>query len=96
MSRTNRSKQQYIETLGMVLGAREDFKDLEYKKHPSNGEEYLILSAITGEVFMLNITGYNEAAILHCIALIECGGFKAVDNLITDLDKRLEIGKLFN
>lgn len=96
MSRVGRSKKQYIEALGIVLGARKDFKDLEYKKHPSNGEEYLILSAITGEVFMLDITGYSEENILHNIAELEVGGFKAVDNLITDFDKRLEIGRLFN
>lgn len=96
MSRLGRNKKQYVEALSVVLGAREDFKDLEYRKHPSNGEEYLILSAMTGEVFMLNVTGYSEAKILRCISLIECDGFKAVDNLITDFDKRLEIGKLFN
>ena len=95
MSRVIRSKQEYIEALNTVLDAREDFKDLTYHKHPSNGEEYLFLSALTGEVFMFDITGYSEANIFHCIATIECEGLN-VDNLIKDAHKRLEIAKLFN
>lgn len=96
MSRMYRNKLEYINNLKTILDAREDFKDLEYKKHPSNGSEYLILSAITGEVFMLNVTGYSEAHILHCLAEIECNGFNAIDNLVVDRAERLELGKLFN
>lgn len=96
MSRLYRSKQEYINTLGEVLEAREDFKGLEYHKHPNTGEEYLFLSAITGEVFMLDVTGYTEEKMFHCIAMIECQGLGSVDNLIKDTSKRLEIGKLFS
>jgi hypothetical protein len=96
MSRVYKSKEQYIETLAEVLVAREDFKDLEYRRHPTNGEEYMILTSMVGEVIMFNITGYSEARILRCVSLVECQGFGAVDNLITDFNKRLEIGKLFN
>lgn len=92
--RAYRSKEQYIETLAVILNAREDFKDLEYHRHPTNGKEYLFMSAMTGEVFMFDITGYDEADIFHCIAQIECG--IGVPNLITDTAERLEIGKLFN
>jgi hypothetical protein len=52
------------------------------------------MSAMTGEVFMFDITGYDEADIYHCMAQIECG--IGVPNLITDTAESLEIGKLFN
>jgi hypothetical protein len=71
--RAYRSKEQYIETLAEILNAREDFKNLEYHRHPTNGKEYLFMSVVTGEVFFFDITGYDEADIFHCIAQMECG-----------------------
>ena len=94
MSRVYRNKQQYIEALEIVLGARDDFNSLEYHRHPSTGKEYLFLSALTGEVFMFDITGYSEEKIFHCIAKIECDGLN-VENLIKDPAQKLEIAKLF-
>ena len=92
--RSYRSKEQYIETLAEILNARDDFKDLEYHRHPTNGQEYLFMSAMTGEVFMFDITGCDEASIYHMMAQIECG--IRVPNLITDTAQRLEIGRLFS
>ena len=94
MSRMYRNKLEYIENLKTVLDAREDFKDLEYKKNPTTQEEYLFFTVITGEVFMFNITGYKNEQIFHIMAMIDCG--QQPDCIITDRQKRLEIGKLFN
>lgn len=94
MSRAYRSKAEYVENLKTVLGAREEFKNLEYHKHPSTQEEFLFMSVITGEVYMFDITGYKDEAIFHTMAMIECG--QKPDNQITDREKRLELGKLFN
>lgn len=93
MSRVYRNKTEYIEALKTVLGAREDFKDLTLNR-ASTGEEYLFLTAITGEVFMFEITGMKNEQIFHIMAMIECG--QKPECQITDRDKRLEIGKLFN
>jgi hypothetical protein len=94
MGRMYRNKAEYIENLATVMSAREEFKDLEYKKHPSTQEEFLFMSAVTGEVFMFDITGYANEQILHIMAMIECG--QKPSNQITDREKRLELGKLFN
>ena len=94
MSRMYRSKTDYIEALNTVLEARDDFDHLEYHRHPSTGKEYLFLSALTGEVFMFDVTGYSEANIFHLMARVECEGLN-VDNLIKDPKQKLEIAKLF-
>ena len=94
MSRIYRSKAEYVENLKVVLNAREEFKDLEYHKHPSTQEEFLFMSVVTGEVYMFDITGYKDEAIFHTMAMLECG--QRPENQITDRDKRLELGKLFN
>jgi hypothetical protein len=93
MSRTYRNKLEYIEAIKTVLGAREDFKDLTYNR-ATTGEEYLFLSAVTGEVFMFDITGMKNEQIFHMVAMIECG--LKPECQIEDRAKRLEIGKMFN
>lgn len=96
MNDKHRTKQVYIKALELVLKAKENVRSLDYRKHPSNGEEYLVLTATTGEVFMFDITKYPEAKILDCMAMAIAEGLNACDNLIIDRDKRLELGKLFN
>ena len=71
MSRTLLNKTQYIGGLKQCLSARDDFKDLVYRR-TGKGKEYLILSDIIGNILMLDITGYDEAEIFHAIAQIEC------------------------
>lgn len=94
MSRIYRNKKEYIDNLAIVLEAREDFKELQYHKHPTTQEEYLFMSVITGEMFMFEITGKRNEDIFHIIAQIECR--QRPECQITDRDKRLELGKLFN
>ena len=94
MSRLYRNKQEYIENLRTVIDAREDFKDLEYHKHPSTQEEYLFMTDIIGHVFMFDITGMRNEDIFHIMAMVECG--QKPDCFIADRDKRMELGKLFN
>lgn len=94
MSRSYRNKQEYIDNLRTVIDAREDFKDLEYHKHPSTQEEYLFLSDIVGRVFMFDITGMQNDQIYHIMAMVECG--QKPDCFITDPNKMMELGKLFN
>ena len=93
MSRMYRNKMEYIEAIKTVLEAREDFKDLTYNRS-TTGEEYLFLQAITGDVFMFEITGLKNEQIFHIMAQVECG--QRPECQITDRDKRLELGKLFN
>ena len=90
MSRVYYERKKYIGKLKECLNARDDFKDLSYFRN-SKGEEYLIMSDIIGQVGMLDITGYCEAEILHCVAQIECG--ISPKNYITDKGKRLEIAR---
>lgn len=94
MSRVYRAKQDYIDSLRAVMGAREDFKDLVYHKHPSTQEEYIFLTDIVGHVYMFDVTGMKNEQIYHSMAQIECGSMPAC--YITDKDKMMELGKLFN
>lgn len=91
MSRVYKNKQDYIETLAKTLEVRDDFKSLEYRRN-RDGNEYLILTSIAGDVFMFDITGYSEAQIYHTLAIVECG-YKP-RNFIKDRNKRTEIGRL--
>ena len=91
MSRVYFDKKGYVDKLKECLKAREDFGDLTYRRN-SRGEEFLVMSDIIGPIGMLDITGYCEADMLHCIAQIECG--IAPKNYITDKAKRLEIAKM--
>lgn len=90
MSRIYFNKKKYIDKLGECLAVKDDFGDMSYFRN-SKGEEFIIVSDIIGQVGMLNITGYGEADILHCVAQVECG--IAPKNYITDKAKRLEIAK---
>ena len=94
MSRTYRNKLEYIEALRQVLSAREDFKDLEYHKHPATQEEYLFLSDIVGRVFYFDVTGLRNEDIYHSLAQIECG--QKPQCYVEDPAKMYEIGKMFN
>lgn len=94
MSRLYRNKQEYIDNLRTVIDAREDFKDLEYHKNPTTQEEYLFLSDIVGRVFMFDVTGMQNDQIYHVMAMVECG--QKPDCFITDPNKMMELGKLFN
>ena len=94
MSRTYRSKQAYIDSLRTVLAARADFKDLQYHRNPNTSEEYLILTDLIGHVFFFDVTGYSEANIFHCMAMIECG--EKPTNFIHDQEKQFEIAKLIS
>lgn len=94
MSRAYRNKQEFIDNLRAVMGAREDFKDLVYNKHPSSQEEYLFLTDIIGHVFMFDITGMRNEDIYHTMAMVECG--QKPNCFISDPQKRMELGKLFN
>lgn len=93
MSRIYRTKENYIGLLRAVEMAREDFSDLKYCRN-HKGEEYLILINIIGNVFMFDITGYDNAQIKHTLALIECG--HKPTNYIDDKAKRTEIAKLYH
>lgn len=92
MSRIYKTKENYIGLLKLCEAARPDFGDLKYCRN-HRGEEYLILSNMIGNVFMLDITGYDNAQIKHTLALIECG--HKPTNYITDKAKRMEIAKLY-
>lgn len=93
MSRTYYNRARYIDNLSIVLEARDDFKQLDYHKH-TNGEEFLFMHLLTGDVAYLDITGRTDAEIFHVLAQIECG--ITPPELIKDNKRRLEIGKLFN
>lgn len=94
MSRLYRNKQEYIDNLRIIMDAREDFKDLRYHKNPTTQEEYLFLTDIVGRVFMFDITGMKNEDIYHVMAMVECG--KQPECYISDLNKMMELGKLFN
>lgn len=94
MSRLYRNKKEYIDNLRTVIDAREDFKDLAYHKNPTTQEEYLFLSDIVGRVFMFDITGMQNDQIYHVMAMVECG--QKPECFISDPDKMMELGKLFN
>ena len=91
MSRMYFDKKSYVNKLKECFKARDDFNDLAYCRN-SHGEEFLIMSDIVGQIAMLDITGYCEADILHCVAEIECG--IPSKNYITDRAKRLEIARM--
>lgn len=93
MSRQLQRRQEYIDVLRTVLSVRQDVKDLVYRKHPSSQAEYMFMTMVTGEVFMFDISGMREDQIYHCMAELECGN--APKNLISDRDKRLELGLMF-
>lgn len=93
MSRVHQSRINYIDNLDTVLSVREDFKKLEYKRS-NDGREYMFMHLITGDVKYFEITGLSEQYIFYIIAKITCG--IVPEELITDNEKRLEIGKLFN
>ena len=82
----------YIGALKACLSARNDFADLKYYRDITTADEYLILSDIVGQVYMLNITGHSEAQIWHALAEIECGMMP--NNAITDRAEMLRIAKL--
>lgn len=84
-----KSKMQYIGALKEVLNARDDFDDIKY--FMCGDKEYIFLSDIIGAVAVLDVTGYTNADILKCIALVELG--KAPKNYVADKAKRLEIAK---
>lgn len=84
------NKADYVQALDEVLCAREDHKKLSYYK--TNEGEYLTLSNIIGNVWYFNITNYDEARILHTVALIEAG--RKPNNLITDTATLMRIAKL--
>lgn len=94
MSRLYKNKQDYIVILKAVIDAREDFKDLVYHKNPTTQEEYLFLSDIVGRVFMFDITGMKNEDIYHTMAMVECG--QKPDCFISDPNKMMELGKMFN
>lgn len=92
MGRVYRTKENYIGLLKACESAREDFGDLKYCRN-HKGEEYLILSNIIGNVFMFDITGYDNAQIKHVLAEIECG--RKPNNYIENPSKRMEIARLY-
>ena len=79
-----RNKIEFTKGLAYVMSARDDFKDLEYWRDPSSGEEYLILSSLS-QKFVFDITGFNESQMHHTMALVESG--HRPDNLVTDSEK---------
>ena len=83
---------QYIGALRYCLQAREDFGKLEYIVDVLSEQEYLILTDVIGQVCFLNITGYNDAMILHTMAQIECGTVPS--NLVTDKAEMMRIARL--
>lgn len=91
MSRVFFDKKNYINKLKECFDAKEDFGNMKYHRN-SRGEEFIVMSDIIGQVGMLDITGYCEADILHCVSQIECGIIPK--NYITDKAKRLEIARL--
>ena len=93
MGRNYATKINHIKALNTVLSARDDFKSLELHRHYSTGEEYLFLTDIIGDVFMLDVTGFSTAGINHTLAEIECG--IKPSNLISDNKKKLELAKMF-
>lgn len=93
MGRNYATKINHIKALNAVMSAREDFKSLELHRHYSTGEEYLFLTDIIGNVFMLDVTGFSMAGINHTMAEIECG--IRPSNLISDTKRKMEIAKMF-
>lgn len=79
-----RNKQEFVKGLKFVMGSRDDFKDLEYFRDPSSGEEFLILSSLS-QKFVFDITGFKESQMHHTMALVESG--YRPDNLVTDREK---------
>ena len=82
----------YIGALEVCLKAKDDFKSIEYYRN-SEGKEYAVMRDIIGQTLMMDITDYDEADILHCVAEVVCE--KAPANLITDKEERLKIARLF-
>lgn len=89
-----RNKKEFVLLLKAVLSSRDDFKDLTYHRHNATGEEWLILTDVTGRAWYFDITGYSTHKIFHTIAEVECG--TPAPNWITDTRKQLEIGKLIH
>ena len=85
------TRKQYIQALEFVLSAKDDFKKLDYYR--LNGEEYIFLTDLLGQVAILDVTGYSDANIYHALAIIECNGTPRC--YISDPKKRLELGRLF-
>ena len=83
------NKADFVQALDKVLCAREDHKALNY--HKTNDGEYLTLSNIIGNIWYFNVTEYDEARILHTVALVEAG--KRPHNLITDTAVLMNIAK---
>lgn len=86
------STEAYIGRLRECLKAKDDFKDLRYVRS-AKGDEYAVLSDIIGQILILNITGFSEEKILHCIAEVVCGEVPA--NAILDRKEMLNIARLF-
>lgn len=92
MSRLYKNKENYIGLLKACEAARDDFSDLKYCRN-AQGEEYLVLSNLLGNVFIFDITGFSEAMIKHTLAQVECG--IKPKNLVTDPRKRIEVAKIY-
>lgn len=91
--RIYRNKQEFTKGLAFCMASRDDFKDLEYYRNPSTGEEFLILSSLS-QKFVFDITGFKESQMHHTMALVESG--HRPDNLVTDRDKVNFVLKMAN
>lgn len=91
MSNVYKTKADYIGLLKRCEQVRSDFGDLKYIRN-AKGQEYLILSNIIGDTLMFDITGYSEVQIKHTLAMVECN--QMPKNMISSIDKKLEIAKL--
>ena len=86
------STEAYIGNLKECLKAKDDFKDFRYYRS-AKGEEYAVLSDIIGQILILDITGFAEEKILHCVAEVICG--KVPVNAVTDRAEMLKVARLF-
>lgn len=82
----------YIGALEQCLKAKDDFKSMNYYRS-AEGKEYAVMQDIIGQTLMLDITDYDKADILHCVAKVICE--EPPVNLITDKEERLKIARLF-
>lgn len=82
----------YIGKLKERLKAKDDFKDFKYYRS-AKGDEYAVLSDIIGNILILDITGYSEDRILHCVAKVLNG--ETPVNAVLDRTERLKVARLF-
>ena len=85
-------RRNYIGVLKECLSARSDFNDLKYVRDITTDDEFLVLSDIIGQVYMLDITGQKEAQIWHSLAQIECK--EVPSNAVTDRTEMMRIAKM--